>query len=62
MTELLVERSVACPACWEGIELQVDLSAGDQVYTEDCTVCCRPMTVTVVVFGTDAAVTVEAEG
>jgi len=36
---------VTCPACWETIELTLDLSAGSQTYTEDCSVCCRPMTV-----------------
>lgn len=36
---------VTCPACWETIELTLDLSAGSQSYTEDCPVCCRPMSV-----------------
>lgn len=38
---------VQCPYCWELIELEVDSSAGSQVYTEDCAVCCHPMRVTV---------------
>lgn len=29
-----------CPYCGERVETTVDLSAGDQVYTEDCQVCC----------------------
>jgi len=45
---MLEEVSVVCPACWETIELEVVRSAGDeQVYAEDCPVCCRPMTVRV---------------
>lgn len=36
---------VSCPYCGEMIELQVDASAGDQDYIEDCQVCCRPINV-----------------
>ncbi|NGY06585.1 CPXCG motif-containing cysteine-rich protein [Solimonas terrae] len=43
---MLEEVTVTCPACWEEIVLDIDLSGGDQqVYSEDCPVCCRPMTV-----------------
>ncbi|MFE8070058.1 CPXCG motif-containing cysteine-rich protein [Marinobacteraceae bacterium S3BR75-40.1] len=38
---------VQCPYCWESLEIMVDSSAGDQVYTEDCQVCCRPMVIRV---------------
>ncbi|CRM24781.1 MULTISPECIES: CPXCG motif-containing cysteine-rich protein [Pseudomonas] len=33
-----------CPYCGETVETMVDLSGGDQVYIEDCQVCCRPIT------------------
>ena len=54
---------VSCPACWETIELTLDLSAGSQTYTEDCPVCCRPMTVRLWVEegGREFSVEVEAE-
>lgn len=42
---MLEEREVTCPCCWETIVLELDLSAGSQTYSEDCPVCCRPMTV-----------------
>lgn len=42
---MLEEAEVSCPACWEVIVLELDLSAGSQIYTEDCSVCCNPMTV-----------------
>ena len=42
---MIEQAEVTCPACWETIELTLDLSAGSQTYTEDCSVCCRPMTV-----------------
>ena len=36
-------REVQCPYCGERIEIQVDGSAGEQSYVEDCSVCCRPI-------------------
>jgi len=41
----LEHEKVQCPYCWEAIELQLDLSAGSQSYTEDCHVCCQPILV-----------------
>jgi hypothetical protein len=38
---------VNCPYCGETIELVVDFSAGDEEYVEDCSVCCRPMAVSI---------------
>ena len=40
--------TVDCPYCGETIELVVDRSVERQEYTEDCSVCCRPIVVTVV--------------
>jgi hypothetical protein len=40
-------ETVVCPCCWETIEITLDLSAGDQRYVEDCSVCCRPLVVTI---------------
>ena len=42
--ELLVEIDIACPHCGEVFPLQVDTSQGDQTMIEDCSVCCRPIT------------------
>ena len=39
----LEEFSLQCPNCGEAIVIFVDSSVGQQVYVEDCTVCCRPM-------------------
>jgi hypothetical protein len=36
-----------CPYCGEPLTLPLDLSAGSQTCTEDCHVCCQPMTVVV---------------
>ena len=35
--------TVACPYCWEAIEVLVDPSEGEQDYIEDCSVCCNPI-------------------
>ncbi|MBT8429870.1 MAG: CPXCG motif-containing cysteine-rich protein [Gammaproteobacteria bacterium] len=38
-------QQVQCPYCGESIEIQSDRSAGSQAYIEDCSVCCRPIEV-----------------
>jgi hypothetical protein len=40
---------IQCPYCWEQIEVVVDCSAGNQAYVEDCSVCCRPIVMTVAI-------------
>ncbi|MBV0933823.1 CPXCG motif-containing cysteine-rich protein [Marinobacterium sp. A346] len=54
---------VMCPWCSEPISLTVDVTESEQEYSEDCTVCCSPMTVRVAV-GVEGApdVNVEREG
>lgn len=42
---MIEEAEVQCPYCWETIALELDLSAGSQDYTEDCSVCCQPILV-----------------
>ncbi len=39
--------TLRCPYCGESYDSAVDITAGDQVYTEDCAVCCRPIVVSV---------------
>jgi hypothetical protein len=34
-----------CPYCGEFIEIEVDCSEDEQSYIEDCSVCCRPMSI-----------------
>jgi hypothetical protein len=40
--------SIQCPYCGEQIEVIVDCSVRRQEYIEDCSVCCRPIVITVV--------------
>lgn len=42
MTE---ETQITCPYCGEEIIIVVDCSEDHQVYTEDCSVCCKPILV-----------------
>lgn len=46
MSEGLEEAEITCPHCWETISVVVDLSVDGQSYIEDCSVCCRPITIT----------------
>ena len=39
-------QNVSCPYCGESIELLIDGSVSEQEYNEDCSVCCRPIVVT----------------
>jgi len=43
MTEPMADSEQFCPYCGERLTLLVDPSAGEQVYIEDCVVCCRPI-------------------
>lgn len=42
---LLETVVIVCPYCGEQNTLLIDTSVPQQRYIEDCTVCCRPMTV-----------------
>jgi hypothetical protein len=45
--ELTVETEIACPHCGESFPLQVDTSQREQYLIEDCSVCCRPISLTI---------------
>ncbi|HEX6591628.1 MAG TPA: CPXCG motif-containing cysteine-rich protein [Moraxellaceae bacterium] len=45
--DVLENVTLQCPYCWEGIEVLVDRSEGDQEWIEDCSVCCRPIVLSV---------------
>jgi hypothetical protein len=53
MSELLTSHALTCPHCWEQIEIVVDRSVPAQQYVEDCSVCCRPILLSVTVQGDD---------
>ncbi|MEC9357322.1 MAG: CPXCG motif-containing cysteine-rich protein [Pseudomonadota bacterium] len=58
---MLEDAEIQCPYCWETIVLELDLSAGAQTYTEDCSVCCRPMLVRLETDGEAFSVHIQAE-
>jgi phage terminase large subunit GpA-like protein len=45
--ELITEAEILCPHCGEEFPLQIDTSQREQSFVEDCTVCCRPIQLTV---------------
>jgi hypothetical protein len=45
--DLTIEAEITCPHCGESFPLQVDTSQREQSLIEDCTVCCRPIALTV---------------
>jgi hypothetical protein len=45
--ELSVEAEIACPHCGEIFPLFVDTSQSEQTLVEDCTVCCRPIALSI---------------
>jgi len=52
-----------CPYCGEAIELTVEVSPFEsaQTYTEDCSVCCRPMVVKVFAVEEGVSVSLQRE-
>ena len=45
----LEEQTISCPYCGEEITLLIDCSVENQVYIEDCQVCCRPINLEVII-------------
>jgi hypothetical protein len=45
--QFLVETEVTCAHCGEVFPLQVETSESEQSLIEDCTVCCRPINLTI---------------
>ena len=41
-----IEYFFQCPYCGENISMLIDLNFNNQLYTEDCEVCCRPIELT----------------
>jgi hypothetical protein len=40
---LTIETNVICPFCAEQFSIVIDCSEEHQIYTEDCSVCCKPI-------------------
>ncbi len=49
-------NKIHCPYCGEKIEIFIDSSIDEQSYIEDCSVCCRPIELTVVIVDDEASI------
>jgi hypothetical protein len=45
--DLIAKTEITCPHCGEIFPIQIDTSQPEQTLIEDCTVCCRPITLTI---------------
>lgn len=48
------EKRIRCPYCGEVITVLLDTSVDEQHYTEDCSVCCQPIALDVIIDATAA--------
>jgi len=46
---MLPVKVISCPYCGEHIDLVIDNTVDQQSYIEDCSVCCRPIEVEVLI-------------
>ncbi len=46
---MLPSADIQCPYCGETIEVLLEDDSSGQSYIEDCQVCCRPITMSVIV-------------
>lgn len=44
--KIMQEHFFQCPYCWEQISMLLDNSIPNQIYVEDCEVCCNPIEIT----------------
>jgi len=59
---VLLPLKYVCPHCWQENETSADPSQGpEQVYVEDCQVCCRPLLLRVSIADGEARATAEPE-
>lgn len=54
-------QQIDCPYCGECVEVLVDTSVEYQEYVEDCSVCCRPIVLSVTVDGDDVFIVARDE-
>ncbi len=41
---MIEDQQITCPYCGTLFDTEIDCSGGTQAYTEDCHVCCQPIT------------------
>jgi len=45
--QMTVPADIACPHCGETVALEIDTSQREQDLIEDCSICCRPIALTI---------------
>lgn len=40
-----IEHFFLCPHCWQKVSMILDLSVEEQIYVEDCEVCCNAIVI-----------------
>ncbi len=45
--DLIAQTEIICPYCGESFPLQIDTSESEQSLVEDCSVCCRPISLVI---------------
>jgi len=45
--DLIAQTEISCPHCGQTFPLEVDTSVAEQIFVEDCNICCRPMTLAI---------------
>jgi hypothetical protein len=45
--DLIAQTEINCPYCGQSFALEIDTSQSEQTLIEDCSVCCRPMSLTI---------------
>jgi hypothetical protein len=45
--ELIAQTEITCPHCGQSFALEIDTSQSEQSLVEDCSVCCRPISLTI---------------
>ncbi|WP_276388414.1 CPXCG motif-containing cysteine-rich protein [Eudoraea chungangensis] len=43
----MLEQFFQCPYCWEEISMLLDPSIRQQLYIEDCEICCNPIEISI---------------
>ncbi len=56
MSMLIDSVRIQCPYCGETIEIVIDGSLEHQSYIEDCSVCCRPIELSVTLVESEMSV------
>ena len=61
MTMRTHDVQIQCPYCGESVDIIIDGSQEQQNYIEDCSVCCRPMELSVTVMDDEVSITAKRD-